>query len=66
MAEQWGKSLSLYQLAKYTGMSTSFINQNWRSICKEHNIRVYQPGTRKFLIDRGDVDKWLAKRQVKL
>lgn len=60
------KALSLKQLAVYIGYSTSYINQNWRTFCRDNGIRVYQPGERKFLIDRDDVDKWLTKRQVKV
>ena len=64
MTEQWGKYLSINQVAKYTGMSLSYMYQNYKKIVHDNKIRCFKLGERKILLLRDDVDKWMKRQQV--
>ena len=61
METGWSKYLNVKDLAKYLGMSKSWLYQNWPEYVTTNKIRTYRIG-KKILFNRADIDKVMEKK----
>ena len=63
METGWSKYLNVKDLARYLGMSKSWLYQHWPEYVSTNRVRTYRIG-RKILFNRADIDRVMEKTHL--